>query len=115
MNGYVTKLKDGKFEVRIPIPENFDKESLAVYYVDDKDKKIEHEVTVKENYAVFTTNHFSIYTLAEKTNANAGSAGSSSSVPLTGDYHPTSVFFVLMFVSSVIIAGAVVERKRRTK
>lgn len=63
---YVTKLEDGKFEVKIPISKELEGKALIVYYVDANEKVTEHEVTVKDGYAVFTTNHFSIYTLAEK-------------------------------------------------
>lgn len=62
----VTKLEDGKFEVKIPINEKLKGKDLMVYYVDENDKIEEHEVIVKDNYATFTTDHFSVYTLAEK-------------------------------------------------
>ena len=32
---YITKLDDGKFEVRIPVPDNFKGKNLTVYYVDE--------------------------------------------------------------------------------
>ena len=66
LNEYVTKLEDGKFEVKIPVPEKFEGKNLIVYYVDQNNSPIEYEVTVKDNYAIFVTDHFSIYTLAEK-------------------------------------------------
>lgn len=62
----ITKLDDGSFEVRIPISEKFKDKDLIVYYVDDDGKKVEYEVKVEDGYAVFNTNHFSIYTLSEK-------------------------------------------------
>ena len=64
---YITKLKDGSFEVRIPITEKFKDKELVVYYVDDEGKITEYPVTIEDEYAIFNTNHFSIYTLAEKT------------------------------------------------
>jgi len=60
---YVTKLENGTFEVRIPIPESFKDKDLVVYYVDDTGKIEPFTVKPENNYAVFTTNHFSIYTL----------------------------------------------------
>ena len=36
------------------------------YQVKGTGEKEEHDVTIKDGYAVFTTDHFSIYTLAEK-------------------------------------------------
>jgi len=61
---YIKKLEDSTFEVKIPIPKKFDGKNLVVYYVDVDGVVTEHEVTVKDGYAVFTTDHFSIYTLA---------------------------------------------------
>ena len=63
----ITKLSNGKFEVNIPVGSNFKDKSLVVYYVDDKLGIQEFEVTVKDGYAIFETDHFSIYTLAEAT------------------------------------------------
>mgnify|MGYP004623062527 CR=1 FL=1 len=66
INKYITKLEDGSFEVRIPIKESLQGKNLVVYYVDENNNKEEYEVTIENGYAVFNTNHFSIYTLAEK-------------------------------------------------
>lgn len=62
---YITKLEDGTFEVRLPISEEFKGKDLVVYYVDENDEVKEYEVTIDGDYAVFNTDHFSIYTLAE--------------------------------------------------
>lgn len=56
----------GDFEVKIPITDNLKDKNLVVYYVTSEGKIEEYEVTIKDGYAIFTTNHFSIYTLAEK-------------------------------------------------
>lgn len=66
LNEYVKKLADGSFEVRIPIPENLKNKKLAIYYVDENNNIEEYEVKVEDEYAVFTTKHFSTYTLAEE-------------------------------------------------
>lgn len=63
---YVTKLNNGTFEVKIPLNEKFEGKDLIVYYTDADGNVTEHEVTVKDGFAIFTTNHFSIYTLAIK-------------------------------------------------
>lgn len=63
---YVTRLNNGTFEVKIPLDEKFEGKDLIVYYTDADGNVTEHEVTVKDGFAVFTTNHFSIYTLAVK-------------------------------------------------
>lgn len=66
---YITKLSDGTFEVKIPIPENFKGKDLIVYYVDSNSKVIPYKVTPENGYAKFVTDHFSIYSLAEKKSA----------------------------------------------
>lgn len=58
-------IEEGSFEVKLPIPEELKGKNLIVYYVDANDNVTEHEVTVKDGFAIFTTDHFSIYTLAE--------------------------------------------------
>jgi len=62
---YITKLNDGSFEVKIPIPENFRGKDLVVYYVKENGEKEPYTVdtTSETGYAIFTTTHFSIYTL----------------------------------------------------
>ncbi len=66
LENYFTKLEDGTFEVRIPIADKFNNKDLVVYYVDEEGKTIEYSVKIENGYAVFNTNHFSLYTLAEK-------------------------------------------------
>ena len=63
-NKYITKLDDGSFEVRLPIRDELKEKDLIVYYVDENDKIEKYEVKIEDGYAVFKTNHFSIYTLA---------------------------------------------------
>lgn len=66
LNNYVKKLENGDFEVRIPVPEKLKNKKLAVYYVNEEKEIEEFEVEIKDGFAIFKTNHFSIYTLAEK-------------------------------------------------
>ena len=63
----ITKLSNGKFEVKIPVDSKLKDKSLVAYYVDEKLGVQEHEVTIKDGYAMFETDHFSVYTLAEGT------------------------------------------------
>lgn len=67
LDKYITKLENGEFKVSIPITTEFKDKDLIVYYVDDNKEIHEFEVTVVGNEATFTTDHFSIYTLAEGT------------------------------------------------
>jgi len=65
-SNYVSKLESGTFEVQIPITEELSDKDLVAYYVDENGKVVEYAVTVKDGCAVFATDHFSIYTIAEK-------------------------------------------------
>ncbi len=94
LDTHVTKLENGKFEVKIPVPEKLAGKTLVVYYVDGEGEVTPHEVTPQGNFAVFQTDHFSIYTLAAKTggsgsansgNASAGGSGSANSGNVSAD------------------------------
>jgi len=71
---YITKLNDGTFEVKIPVPEGFEGKDLVAYYVKDNGEKEPYTVdtTSEPGYAIFTTNHFSIYTLGYTETAPTG-------------------------------------------
>lgn len=60
---------DGKVKISIPVPERFDTSNLAVYRIDADGTKTLYtlEVTAKDGveYATFETDHFSIYVLAD--------------------------------------------------
>ena len=69
-NADIKELSNGKFLVRIPVPDELkDKDKLIVWYIPSSGEKEEHEVTPKtidgKLYAEFETNHFSTYILAE--------------------------------------------------
>lgn len=68
LDKYITRLEDGTFEVKIPIPENFKGKDLVVYYVNENGEKEPYTVdtTAEPGYAIFRTTHFSIYTLGYK-------------------------------------------------
>ena len=93
LDNYVSKLVNGNFEVRIPIKDEYKNKNLVAYYVDDNGKVTEYEVTVKDGYAIFNTDHFSIYTLGVKSVNN----------PQTGDNIINSV--ILAFVSVISLSG----------
>lgn len=82
---YITKLDNGLFEVKIPVSKELEGKDLIVYYVSENGKVEEHEVTVKDGYATFTTNHFSIYTLAEKKATSSGEGETEIENPNTYD------------------------------
>ncbi len=74
---YVSQLESGEFEVRIPLTDELKGKDLVAYYVDENNEVTDYEVTLDEdgNYAVFATDHFSIYTLAEAVNTHEQHSG----------------------------------------
>lgn len=67
----ITKLPNGTFEVKVPVPENLRGKDLKVYYVNENGLVEEPEVKPEGNYIIFYTDHFSIYTLGYKDNENS--------------------------------------------
>ena len=126
---YITKLSDGTFEVKIPVNETLKGKDLMVYYVDANNEVEEYKVTVKDGYATFTTDHFSIYTLAEKkvveeapdnteketpdntlTNTEKETpTGEKDETPKTGTLDIISYVLVATFISAV---GIIVLKKK---
>ena len=97
-DSYVTRLENGKFEVRLPISDELSGKELEVYYVDTNGNITKHDVEVdkKNNYATFTTNHFSIYTLA----ASGDSPYTQS--PATGDSAAPIAVFIAALCTAVL-------------
>ncbi len=83
IDDYISKLKNGKFKVQIPIPKEYKGKELTVYYVDANGKVTEYHVTVKNGFAAFETDHFSIYTLVAKANAEAPKQTTTTTVTTT--------------------------------
>lgn len=85
-NKYITKLGNGEFKVSVPIKDSLKGKELVAYYVNDNNEKEVHEVTVVDGIAIFTTNHFSIYTIAEKEkNEKEPEDSINEQIPPTGD------------------------------
>ncbi|MBQ8202985.1 MAG: hypothetical protein IJZ75_01730 [Clostridia bacterium] len=115
----ITKLDNGKFEVKIPVSEKFKGKELKVYYVDANGKTTEHDVTVADGYATFVTDHFSAYTLAAI--GTLGGADNSvavtPTVPNTAEKSPLTgsnmaVILVLLVLSSGYIFANTLCKKR---
>ena len=107
-NKYITKLNDGSFEVRIPIKDELKDKDLVVYYVNNNSEKEEYEVKVENGEAVFNTNHFSIYTLAERT-----STIQKIENPQTGDNIIT--YILIGSISMIALIGCTLYLKKNHK
>ena len=102
-NNVAIQPTDGTVEISIPIPSGYDTSNLVVYrFADDGSQEQEYAVTVDGNFAVFETDHFSNYVLAERsaTNTNTDTDDSQlDSEPKTGIANP-----ITLVVSTLAIA-----------
>ena len=100
----------GNVTVKIPVPTGYDSNNLVVYFVDENNKTEEISVTVEGNYAIFETNHFSDYVLAEKVsetqnnenneeNTNENTTNTLDKETKTGINNPISFVITVLVVS----------------
>lgn len=119
---------NGKVKVSVPIPEGFVRENVTIYYVNDAGDKTELPHTIVDNYAVFETDHFSMYVIAEKaevkksqqpkkdteintTDNNTNEANSQNTVN-TGD-NTNMLLYGILLVSAMGILTILKIKKRR--
>ena len=57
---------NGKVKVSIPVPEGYDTSKIVVYRVSEDGTKTKLDVTVKDGYITFETDHFSNYVVGEE-------------------------------------------------
>lgn len=62
-DAYIEILDNGKFLVKIPVPKEYEGKELFIYYINSDNKTEKHNVTIKDGFASFETNHFSTYIL----------------------------------------------------
>ena len=105
-NAKIEKLKNGLFEVSIPVPTKLEGKTLAIYYENSDGKLEEYEVVVNNGMATFKTNHFSVYTLSEKLEVKENN-------PKTGDQIMT--WISLGIISLIGLSCTLVYRKRYNK
>ena len=98
-NGGVKIQPNGKVQVSIPVPTDYDKGRLTVYHVAEDGIKTELPCTVIGDAVTFETDHFSLYVVAEK--ATAQMAGDNSLPDEKNDGSP-----VLWIVLGAALAAA---------
>lgn len=107
LNKYITKLEDGYFEVRIPLKEEYKNKNLMAYYIKDNGEIEEYKITIKDGYGIFTTNHFSTYTIAEnKTSISTQEIKN----PNTGD---NIIMYIVLVIFSLISAVIVTIKLKK--
>lgn len=103
-NSKIQTLGNDLFEVSIPIPASLNGKNLVVYYEKEDGTLEEHEVLIKDGYAVFKTSHFSEYTLAEKMSNEKNTDVPKNEIdnPKTGDNLGTYIFMSIMSLCGII-------------
>lgn len=114
---YVTKLENGKFQVKLPVPAEFEGKELKVWYVDANGNTTEHACTVQNGFVIFETDHFSAYTITAAAKAGSGTETVNPLKPVkpapTGDGFSPVWFIVLAAISLATIVGVSVYTKRK--
>ncbi len=57
---------NGKVTVKLPVPADFNAESIAVYYIDGNGNKTRLDSKVENGFVVFETDHFSEYVIVDE-------------------------------------------------
>lgn len=121
-NKYIAELDNGKFKVKLPVPQKFEGKNLVVYYVDSNNKVTEHAVTVKDGFATFTTDHFSMYTLSLAKSTVTPPANTETATkptnpeitsPKTQDNNNVVLWATLMFISVIGLFASLCFKKER--
>lgn len=102
-NAKIEELDNGKFIVRIPIPEELKGKDLIVYYLTTAGELEKHTVTLENGYAVFETDHFSTYTLAEKVASTSNNNNKSGMAK--DDTPPTGTIDILGYVLGITLVS----------
>lgn len=110
---------NGKVQISIPVPQGYNTSKILVYRIADNGEKTKYDVTVKDNYITFETNHFSTYVVAEeKTETVTPSTPSvektpsneKDNTPKTGTNDIISYISIITIISAL---GIIAIRKRK--
>ena len=116
---------NGNVKVSIPLPDGYDASKIVVYRVADDATKTKLDVTVKDGYITFETDHFSNYVVgeektetAEETSTEATDTSTKSNTakreldntPKTGS--DPNVLTVISSILSIVSAGAIALVKK---
>lgn len=102
LNDYISKVSNGNFKVSVPINDSLKGKKLAAYYIADDGTVETYDVEIVDDKAVFTTNHFSVYTIGEV-------AG--EEVPNTNDNMVIYLVSTLGAMGSLIATGYYINKK----
>lgn len=108
-NNYINKINKGKFIVTVPLEKFTDGQNLYAYYINEDGTVEKHKVTIKENFAVFETDHFSTYTIALSNETINKSEEENITNPET--YDQIITWFAICLISIIGIVGIMFTKK----
>lgn len=117
----ISSISKDKFTVSIPLTDELKGKNLKAYYVDNDGKVTTYDAEIVDGNAVFYTDHFSIYTIAEEVSEATTEATTEASTqaetkplesPATGDSTNIILLFGLLLLS---VAGIIVVKKRTSR
>lgn len=101
---------NGKVEISIPIPSEYDTNKIVVYRVEDDGTKVKYNAKINNNYATIQTDHFSKYVLVEENNSNMSETNDNTTqgaekdeTPKTGVVQYVNIAGIVIIISSVAI------------
>lgn len=108
---------NGKVTIKFAIPTNYDKTRLTVYRIAENGTKTQYDTKIVGNYAVFETDHFSTYVLAEKkatTNTDNNkptttNKGEKDETPKTGTI---DIIGYVLFTTAIAGIGIIALKKK---
>lgn len=108
LNNNIKIQPSGNVKISIPIPSDFDINKLEVYRINEDGTKIKYDIRVENNYAIFETDHFSMYTIVEHnvTNENSNIIEQNKNVekddtPKTGNKDIIEYMFFITIASGI--------------
>lgn len=101
---------NGKVEISIPIPSEYDTNKIVVYRVEDDGTKVKYNAKINNNYATIQTDHFSKYVLVEENNSNMSETNDNTTqgaekdeTPKMGVVQYVNIAGIVIIISSVAI------------
>lgn len=100
---------NGKLKVTMPIPNGFDKTSIAIFYIDNEGNKTKLDSRIETDYIVFEVDHLSIYALVQLKNTDV----SIPELPKTNDNINFELYTILALTTLVSCMYLIYKRKSK--
>ena len=109
---------DGQIKVTVPIPDGYNRDRLAVFYMDENGKLARYEISVKDGEVSFNTEILGYYALVEVEESAWNDLESGGKIPVTGadaSLPVLATFAVMVMSGAAMIKAFGVKRKKRCK